>query len=154
MDFEPRLVEDYCLSIIAKANDPQCDITYWIQMAMPLSRRTFFRASGAAALAAVWSRFAYSRDLGTNALCGKLASDPLRPQYHLLPSHNWMNDPNGPIFFHGRYHMFHQYNPEGATWGNMNWAHATSLDLIHWKNEPIAMSPTPGGPDRDGVFSG
>jgi len=65
-----------------------------------------------------------------------------------------MNDPNGPIFFHGRYHMFHQYNPEAAVWGNMNWAHATSPDMIHWRNEPIALSPTPGGPDRDGVFSG
>jgi len=65
-----------------------------------------------------------------------------------------MNDPNGPIFFRGRYHMFHQYNPQAAVWGNMNWAHATSVDMIHWKHDPIALSPTPGGPDRDGVFSG
>ena len=65
-----------------------------------------------------------------------------------------MNDPNGPIFFRGRYHMFHQYNPQAAVWGNMNWAHATSPDMIHWHHEPIAISPTPNGPDRDGVFSG
>jgi len=65
-----------------------------------------------------------------------------------------MNDPNGPIFFHDRYHMFHQYNPQAAVWGNMNWAHATSNDMIHWQHEPIAISPTPNGPDRDGVFSG
>lgn len=89
-----------------------------------------------------------------SALCRKLASDPLRPQYHLLPAHNWMNDPNGPIFFRGRYHMFHQYNPQGAVWGNMNWAHAVSPDMIHWEHRPIALSPTPGGPDSDGVFSG
>ena len=50
--------------------------------------------------------------------------------------------------------MFHQYNPQAAVWGNMNWAHATSPDMIHWQHEPIALSPTPGGPDRDGVFSG
>jgi beta-fructofuranosidase len=50
--------------------------------------------------------------------------------------------------------MFHQYNPQAAVWGNMNWAHATSPDLIHWEHEPIAISPTPNGPDRDGVFSG
>lgn len=87
-------------------------------------------------------------------MCRKLGSDPLRPQYHLLPAHNWMNDPNGPIFFRGRYHMFHQYNPQAAVWGNMNWAHATSPDMIHWQHEPIALSPTPGGADRDGVFSG
>jgi len=48
--------------------------------------------------------------------------------------------------------MFHQYNPQAAVWGNMNWAHATSADMIHWKHDPIALSPTPGGPDRDGVF--
>ncbi len=65
-----------------------------------------------------------------------------------------MNDPNGPIFFHGRYHMFHQYNPQAAVWGNMNWAHATSPDMVHWQHDQIALSPTPGGPDRDGVFSG
>jgi beta-fructofuranosidase len=65
-----------------------------------------------------------------------------------------MNDPNGPIFYRGQYHMFHQYNPNAAVWGNMNWAHATSPDMIHWRHEPIALSPTPGGPDQDGVFSG
>jgi beta-fructofuranosidase len=26
--------------------------------------------------------------------------------------------------------------------------------MIHWEHEPIALSPTPGGPDCDGVFSG
>ena len=122
---------------------------------MPLSRRAFLELSGAAACAPAWTRlFPSSAAADTAALCRKLASDPLRPQYHLLPAHNWMNDPNGPIFFRGRYHMFHQYNPQGAVWGNMNWAHATSLDMIHWQHEPIALSPTPGGPDRDGVFSG
>jgi beta-fructofuranosidase len=121
---------------------------------MAFSRRSFLRLSVAAALASR-SRFSWSAtDPSTAALCRKLAADPLRPQFHLLPAHNWMNDPNGPIFFHGRYHMFHQYNPQGPVWGNMNWAHATSPDLIHWQHEPIAISPTPCGPDRDGVFSG
>jgi beta-fructofuranosidase len=121
---------------------------------MPLSRRALLQL-GAAAVAPAWTRlFPSASDSAAAALCRKLASDPLRPQYHLLPAHNWMNDPNGPIFFHGRYHMFHQYNPQAAVWGNMNWAHATSLDMIHWQHEPIALSPTPGGPDRDGVFSG
>ena len=122
---------------------------------MPFSRRSFLQASGAATLAALHSRLSLSTtDPTTAALCKKLASDPLRPQYHLLPAHNWMNDPNGPIFWRGRYHMFHQYNPQSAVWGNMNWAHATSPDMIHWQHEPLAISPTPGGPDRDGVFSG
>src|ERR1035437_4341445 len=33
----------------------------------------------------------------------QLASDPRRPQFHLLPAANWMNDPNGPIYWHGKY---------------------------------------------------
>lgn len=115
-----------------------------------LSRRTFLQLSTAAALSNLCPRVA-----GENPeLCRKLSSDPLRPQFHLLPAHNWMNDPNGPIFYRGRYHMFHQYNPQAAIWGNMNWAHATSPDMIHWQHEGIALSPTPGGPDQDGVFSG
>ena len=118
------------------------------------TRRAFLQLSGAA-VGSLWGRrLRASSDPGDRVLCQKLASDPLRPQYHLIPSHNWMNDPNGPIYFNGRYHMFHQYNPRGATWGNMHWAHATSSDMLHWQNEAIAIAPTPGGPDSDGVFSG
>ncbi len=65
-----------------------------------------------------------------------------------------MNDPNGPVFYKGRYHMFFQYNPNGAFWGSMHWAHATSPDMVHWQHEPVAVAPTSGGWDRDGVFSG
>jgi beta-fructofuranosidase len=88
-----------------------------------------------------------------------LAADPLRPQFHLLPAHNWMNDPNGPIFIPnghggGEYHMFFQYNPQGATWGNMSWNHAVSPDMVHWRLLPVAMEPTIGGYDSYGVFSG
>ncbi len=119
---------------------------------MHLTRRSFVRLSTAAAVTPAFARkFQSPID---SALQRKLGADPLRPQYHLLPARNWMNDPNGPIFFRGRYHMFHQYNPQGAIWGNMNWAHATSPDMFHWQHEPIALSPTPGGPDQEGVFSG
>jgi len=83
-----------------------------------------------------------------------LASDPLRPQFHLLPAANWMNDPNGPIFWQGNYHMFFQYNPNAAVWGDMHWAHAISPDMIHWKHLPVALAPTKNGPDQDGCFSG
>src|SRR5579862_9046136 len=121
---------------------------------MQVSRRSLLKLLSASALVPARELWSLSTDGNKAALCRKLASDPLRPQYHLLPAHNWMNDPNGPIFFRGQYHMFHQYNPKSAVWGNMNWAHATSPDLIHWQLEPIAISPTPGGPDQDGVFSG
>ncbi|TMP89744.1 MAG: glycoside hydrolase family 32 protein [Verrucomicrobia bacterium] len=45
-----------------------------------------------------------------------------------------MNDPNGPIYWKGRYHMFFQYNPHAAVWGDMHWAHAVSPDMIHWRH--------------------
>lgn len=88
------------------------------------------------------------------ALPGRLAADPRRPQYHLLPAANWMNDPNGPIFWRGEYHMFYQYNPNGAYWGDMHWGHAVSPDMVHWRHLPVALAPTAGGPDAAGCFSG
>jgi len=83
-----------------------------------------------------------------------VAHDPLRPQYHLMPPHNWMNDPNGPIWWKGQYHLFYQLNPHAAVWGDMHWGHAISPDMIHWRHLPIALAPTPGGPDSEGCFSG
>src|SRR5215212_10152948 len=85
---------------------------------------------------------------------GVPAADHHRPKYHFLPRANWMNDPNGPIYWKGRYHMFYQHNPRGAFWGSMHWGHAVSTDMIHWRHLPIALAPTPGGPDKDGVWSG
>jgi len=84
----------------------------------------------------------------------QLAADPLRPQSHLLPKRNWMNDPNGPIYWRGKYHMFFQYNPSAAVWGEMRWAHAVSPDMLHWEHLPVALAPTPGGYDSEGCFSG
>jgi len=87
-------------------------------------------------------------------LAPKLADDPRRPQFHLLPAANWMNDPNGPIYWKGRYHMFFQYNPHAAVWGDMHWYHSVSPDMVHWKHLAVALAPTPGGPDSEGCFSG
>jgi beta-fructofuranosidase len=84
----------------------------------------------------------------------KLMHDPLRPQFHLLPAANWMNDPCAPRFFRGEYHMFFQYNPGAAVWGDMHWAHAKSPDLIHWTHLPLALSPSSGSYDAFGCFTG
>jgi beta-fructofuranosidase len=65
-----------------------------------------------------------------------------------------MNDPNAPIWHDGQYHMYYQYNPKAAQWDTMHWGHAVSRDLLHWQHLPIALAPTPGGPDKDGCFSG
>jgi beta-fructofuranosidase len=83
-----------------------------------------------------------------------MAQDPHRPQYHFLPPTNWMNDPNGLIHWQGLYHMYYQYNPLAAQWGDIQWGHADSPDLVHWTHRPIALAPQPGGPDADGCWSG
>lgn len=80
--------------------------------------------------------------------------DAHRPTYHFMPPAAWMNDINGCLFWKGRYHIFYQHNPDGAYWKWMQWGHASSVDLVHWVHHPIALTPTLGGPDRDGCFSG
>ena len=85
---------------------------------------------------------------------GALAHDPLRPQFHLLPVGNWMNDPNGPIVWRGETHLFYQLNPTGVVSHRINWGHSVSSDLVHWKHLPVALSPTPNSPDRDGCWTG
>lgn len=83
-----------------------------------------------------------------------LSFDRHRPTWHFLPRANWMNDPNGLIQWKGTYHLFYQYNPNGAFWGTMHWGHAISADLVHWRHLPIALAPDPDGPDADGCYSG
>lgn len=121
------------------------------------SRRCFLQnlaASGAVLSARPFSAFAHASPFDNTVSPSQLAADLLRPQFHLLPARNWMNDPNGPIFWNGNYHMFFQYNPGAAVWGDMHWNHAVSPDMVHWKHLPIALAPTPGGADQDGCFSG
>jgi len=87
-------------------------------------------------------------------LRARLNNDLQRPRYHITPPTNWLNDPNGLIEHDGTYHVFYQYNPGGPYHHAIHWGHATSEDLVHWQDEPIALSPSPDGPDRDGCWSG
>jgi len=124
-----------------------------------MNRREFVAALGVgAAVGAVPRRLralAAGLDLGGPDLAGlDLAHDPNRPEYHFLAPHNWMNDPNGPIWWKGKYHLFYQVNPGAAVWGDMHWGHAVSADMVHWRHEAIALAPTPGGPDSEGCFTG
>ncbi|MEV6401475.1 glycoside hydrolase family 32 protein [Streptomyces bobili] len=83
-----------------------------------------------------------------------LPADPHLPVAHLRPPRNWVNDPNGLTFHDGYYHVFFQYNPYGAEHANMHWGHFRSADLLTWEELPVALTPTPGGDDADGCFSG
>ncbi|CAM8993453.1 unnamed protein product [Rhodiola kirilowii] len=59
----------------------------------------------------------------------------------------------GPLFHKGWYHLFYQYNPDSAIWGNITWGHAVSKDLIHWLYLPFAMVPDSWF-DWNGVWTG
>lgn len=76
--------------------------------------------------------------------------ESFRPVYHHTPAYGWMNDPNGMFYKDGVYHLYFQYNPYGAVWGNMHWGHSTSTDLMHWKFEGCAIVPDAWG----AIFSG
>ncbi len=68
-------------------------------------------------------------------------ADAHRPQYHFSPASQWMNDPNGMVYFDGEYHLFYQYHPHSTVWGPMHWGHAVSTDLVNWEHLPIALYP-------------
>ncbi|MFJ5731882.1 glycoside hydrolase family 32 protein [Streptomyces paradoxus] len=80
--------------------------------------------------------------------------DPHAPRFRVRPPANWMNDPNGPFRWRGRHHLFYQHNPDAPVHANVHWGHASSADLAHWEHHPIALTPTPGGPDEAGCWSG
>ena len=81
---------------------------------------------------------------------GTSYTEQYRPQFHFSPAQNWMNDPNGLLYYRGEYHLFFQYNPFGNTWGNMSWGHAVSTDLVHWTQLPVAIHNDASGM----IFSG
>ncbi|TDZ53103.1 Invertase 4 [Colletotrichum trifolii] len=75
-----------------------------------------------------------------------------RPQVHFSPPQHFMNDPNGMFRdADGVWHLYYQYNPTDVVAGNQHWGHATSKDLYHWTNQPIALFP----PEKDVfIYSG
>ncbi|ANE48818.1 hypothetical protein SY83_09130 [Paenibacillus swuensis] len=76
-----------------------------------------------------------------------------RLHYHAMPPVNWMNDPNGFIYFAGQYHLFFQFHPYSPEWGPMHWGHLVSNDLMKWEFLSIALAPSEDY-DIGGVYSG
>lgn len=82
-------------------------------------------------------------------------SESYRNQLAYSALKGWNNDPNGLLYADGVYHMYYQYNYDAGTgetanvWGNMSWGHATSTDLVHWMEQPVAI---PAYQTVDGVY--
>lgn len=72
-------------------------------------------------------------------------NEPYRGQFHYSIKDGWGNDPNGLVYYNGKYHLFHQfYDDIKWQWG-LSWAHMVSEDLIHWTEEPVAIYPDANG---------
>ena len=80
----------------------------------------------------------------------------MRQHYHFMAQTGWINDPNGLIYYKGKYHFFYQYNPYYGFWDYMHWGHAISDDMLHWEYLPLALAPSEFYDDhfRGGCFSG
>jgi levanase len=64
---------------------------------------------------------------------------PHRPAVHLTPAENWMNDPQKPFLLDGVWHFYYLYNADYPDGNGTAWYHATSTDLVHWKDEGVAI---------------
>lgn len=79
-----------------------------------------------------------------------IIDEQYRPRLHFSPRAGWLNDPNGLIRVDGVWHLFFQHDPASTLHGPMHWGHATSTDLVHWTEQPVALYPT----DLGTCFSG
>lgn len=68
-------------------------------------------------------------------------TEKYRPQFHFSAKKNWLNDPNGLVYYDGVYHMFFQYMPPHRPGAYKDWGHATSSDLVHWTQTSDHITP-------------
>ncbi|MGI6500269.1 MAG: glycoside hydrolase family 32 protein [Anaerostipes sp.] len=83
----------------------------------------------------------------------KVASDPRRLKFHLMPKTGWLNDPNGLCQFHGVYHIYYQYTPFEPMGELKMWGHYTTKDFVTYEDEGPVLFPDSDG-DAHGVYSG
>ena len=77
-----------------------------------------------------------------------LLDDPFRPTFHFVcPEGIAMPfDPNGAIYWHGRYHLFYIFQDSRLGKRSDHWGHVSSSDLFHWRHHPASLI--------DGMYSG
>lgn len=75
------------------------------------------------------------------------------PLFHIASDGGWINDPNGLCYYKDRWHVFYQLHPYGTQWGPMHWGHVSSVDMVSWQREPVAMAPSLEE-ETNGVYSG
>ena len=74
--------------------------------------------------------------------------DPARPGFHIaMPEGVAMPfDPNGAIYWKGRYHLFYIFQDTRLGKRADHWGHLSSRDLLHWRHHPTGLV--------DGMYSG
>ena len=77
------------------------------------------------------------------------------PRYHFVAPEGSCApyDPNGALFWRGRYHLFYIFQDPSLPRRGHCWGHASSTDLVHWRSHPPALKPGPDVPE-EGIFSG
>ncbi|WP_411334313.1 glycoside hydrolase family 32 protein [Metabacillus indicus] len=62
-----------------------------------------------------------------------------RAAYHFTAPDHWKNDPQKPVYYEGTYHYYYLYNGDYPDGNGTEWRHAVSKDLVHWKDEGVAI---------------
>ncbi len=71
----------------------------------------------------------------------RTVNNEYRLKYHMMPPIGWLNDPNGLIYYNGKYHLYYQFNPYASEPGKMFWGHFVSGDLIDYFDDGVALKP-------------
>lgn len=120
-------------------------VDYWVYIDVSEFNNQTITLSGPATDAGLNRIYQDSQINGASSLY----QEANRPQFHFTVKRGWNNDVNGPLFYHGQYHLFWQAFPFGVTWdtGFMYWGHAVSKDLVHWRElSPALMLDNLGSP--------
>lgn len=86
--------------------------------------------------------------LAARDLRERIMRDPGRPGYHFVVPEGVASpfDPNGAIYWKGRYHLFYIFQDKRSGKKSDHWGHMSSTDLFHWRHHPTGL--------LEGMYSG